>query len=149
MAVARGDANIWDGPLVISVTVVGEATARGGCQTQRAKPGDWILVTGTLGGSLSGKHALFEPRVEEALLLHAAADLHAMIDISDGLAADLHHILDESGVGAVVHAEAIPILRNAQTPWQATDRRWSERLGDGEAWTLEFTVAPRRPRKNC
>src|SRR5262249_22507067 len=108
-ALVGGDTNSWDGPLVIAVTLIGEATARGPVRRSGARPGDWLLVTGPLGGSILGKHLAFTPRVREALALHAAADLHAMIDISDGLAADLHHICRESGCGAVLRAESIPL----------------------------------------
>src|SRR5436309_12077407 len=87
-ALVGGDTNSWEGPLVISVTLFGEATSRGPVTRSGARPGDWLLVTGPLGGSILGKHLDFTPRVREALQLHAAADLHAMIDVSDGLAAD-------------------------------------------------------------
>src|SRR5438552_2798214 len=93
---AGGDTNSWNGGLVISVTLLGEATERGPVLRSGAKPGDWLLVTGPLGGSLRGKHLDFTPRVTEALALHQHADLHAMIDISDGLAGDVGHICAES-----------------------------------------------------
>ena len=109
VAVAGGDSNTWDGPLVISVTVLGTTTGTGAIKRSGAQVGDWSLTTGSFGGSIQGKHLTFRPRVEEALRLHQETSLHAMIDVSDGLAADLHHLLDESGVGAVVHADAIPI----------------------------------------
>src|SRR5262249_17440773 len=95
-ALVGGDTNTWDGPLVIAVTLLGEATPRGPVRRAGALPGDWLLVTGPLGGSILGKHLTFTPRVQEALELHARADLHAMIDISDGLAADVNHICEES-----------------------------------------------------
>src|SRR5439155_21407130 len=76
-AIAGGDTNSWDGPLVIALTLLGEATARGPVRRSGAKPGDWLLVTGPLGGSILGKHLTFTPRVREALQLHALADLHA------------------------------------------------------------------------
>src|SRR5262249_59454932 len=109
-----GDTNSWDGALVISVTLFGEATARGPVTRAGAKPGDWLLVTGPLGGSIQAKHLDFTPRVREALALHQLADLHAMIDISDGLAADLKHICDESRCGALLSADAIPISPTAR-----------------------------------
>src|SRR5262245_60444537 len=55
-ALAGGDTNSWDGPLVISVTLVGEATERGPVTRAGARPGDWLFVTGPLGGSILGKH---------------------------------------------------------------------------------------------
>src|SRR5215831_1153855 len=90
-ALAGGDTNSWDGPLVISVTVLGEATGRGPVTRSGARPGDWLLVTGPLGGSILGKHLDFTPRIREAQRLHAEASLRAMIDVSDGLAADVQH----------------------------------------------------------
>src|SRR5207245_7327471 len=112
-ALAGGDTNSWDGPLVISVTLLGEATGRGPVRRGGARPGDWLLVTGPLGGSIRGKHLTFTPRVREALELHRLADLHAMIDVSDGLAADVEHLCAESRCGAVLRAEAIPITSEA------------------------------------
>ena len=111
-----GDTNAWDGPLVVAVTLIGEATERGAVCRSGAKPGDAILVTGALGGSLhSGRHLRVEPRVAEALALHAAAPLHALIDISDGLSSDLSHILTESGgLGAILDETAIPIHPDAR-----------------------------------
>jgi thiamine-monophosphate kinase len=140
-AIVGGDTNSWDGPLVINVTLLGEATPRGVVRRKGARPGDRLLVTGPLGGSLLGKHLDFTPRVQEALALHAAVPLHAMIDISDGLAADLAHLCAESGVGAVLRAEAIPIADAARA--MADDRSPLEHaLGDGEDFELLFAVAP-------
>jgi thiamine-monophosphate kinase len=129
-----GDTNSWDGPLVISVTVLGEAAGGGPVRRAGAKPGDWLLVTGPLGGSLRGKHLDFMPRVREALQLHSLVELHAMIDISDGLAADVHHVCEESHCGAILVAEAIPISKDAESLEQA--------LGDGEDFELAFAVSP-------
>jgi len=120
VAIIGGDTNSWNGPLVISVTLLGEVTGSRAVTRSGAQPGDWILTTGAFGGSLIGRHLNFQPRVEEAQRLHQAADLHAMIDVSDGLAADLHHILDESHVGAILHAADIPISHAARstTLWE-------------------------------
>src|SRR5436190_16149315 len=140
-AVVGGDTNTWDGGLVVSVTLLGEATPRGPVRRNGAKPGDWLLVTGPLGGSILGKHLDFTPRVREALQLHAAADLHAMIDISDGLAADVHHLCEESHCGAVLRAEAIPISDAART---IQDGRppLEHALSDGEDFELVFALPP-------
>jgi thiamine-monophosphate kinase len=139
-ALAGGDTNSWDGPLVISVTLLGEATPRGPVTRRGAQPGDWLLVTGSLGGSILGKHLDFTPRVREALQLHDTAELHAMIDISDGLAADVQHLCEESHCGAVIRAEAIPISEAAQ---RMNDGRppLEHALGDGEDFELVFAVA--------
>ena len=141
VALAGGDTNTWDGPLVVSVTVLGEPTAKGPVLRNGARPGDWIMTTGTFGGSLAGKHLDFTPRVAEALALHQAADLHALIDTSDGLAADLWHILEESRVGAVLEEAKVPISEAAAA---VRDGRSSleHALSDGEDFELLFTVSP-------
>src|SRR5260370_39949215 len=77
-AIVGGDTNSWDGPLVISVTLLGEATGRGAVRRSGARSGDWLLVTGPLGGSILGKHLTFSPRGGEAMQLHSLVDLHAM-----------------------------------------------------------------------
>jgi thiamine-monophosphate kinase len=139
--IVGGDTNSWDGPLVISVTLIGLASERGPVLRSGAQPGDWLLITGPLGGSILGKHLTFTPRVREALALHAAAPLHALIDISDGLAADVNHICEESGCGAVLRGQAIPIAPDAL---RLTDGRspLQHALGDGEDFELAFAVAP-------
>ena len=143
--IVGGDTNSWDGPLVINVTLLGEpgASATGVRAVRRsgAQLGDWLLATGPFGGSILGKHLDFTPRVREALALHQAADLHAMIDVSDGLAADLSKLCVESRCGAVLRAESIPIDSAAR---RMTDDRspLEHALGDGEDFELVFAVAP-------
>ena len=133
VALVGGDTNTWAHPLAISVTLFGEATERGPVLRSGAKPGDWLCITGPLGGSIRGKHLTFTPRVHEALAIHEAIPIHAMIDISDGLAADLQHILEESGCGANLDAAAIPISAGMSL---------QHALGDGEDFELLFAVSP-------
>jgi thiamine-monophosphate kinase len=150
LAIAGGDTNSWDGPLAISITLLGEVVGRGPLCRGGAQPGDRILVTGSFGGSILGRHLDFEPRVREALTLHARYELHAGIDVSDGLSLDLAHILEESHCGAVLRAETIPIADDA--------RRLAERLadgstplehalGDGEDFELILAVPPPEARR--
>jgi thiamine-monophosphate kinase len=89
ITIAGGDTNTWDGPLAINITAIGQTTAHGPLTRSAAQVGDQILVTGSLGGSILGKHLEFEARVAEALLLHDRYALHAGMDISDGLALEL------------------------------------------------------------
>lgn len=140
-AIVGGDTNTWDGGLVVSVALLGDAGPQGPILRAGAKPGDWLLVTGPLGGSVLGKHLDFTPRIAEALELQRHATIHAMLDISDGLAADVNHICEESGCGAVLAAERIPIADAAQT---MNDGRapLEHALGDGEDFELVFAVAP-------
>ena len=145
-AIVGGDTNSWDGPLVINVTLLGEATERGPVRRGGAYSGDWLLVSGPLGGSILGKHLDFMPRVREALQLHAVADLHAMIDVSDGLAADVWHLCTESRCGAFLRAESIPLTAEAQ---RINDGRTplEHGLGDGEDFELVFAVSPDEGRR--
>jgi thiamine-monophosphate kinase len=138
--IVGGDTNSWAGGLVLSVTVLGEPI-REPVLRSGAKPGDWIFVTGPCGGSILGRHLSPSPRLREAELLVTNFPLHAMIDVSDGLAADLNHILTESGCGAVLTAEGIPIHREAVELAKRTGKTSLEHaLGDGEDFELVFTV---------
>ncbi|MSQ94383.1 MAG: thiamine-monophosphate kinase [Gemmataceae bacterium] len=140
-SIPGGDTNTWTGGLVINVTLLGDPGPQGTIRRQGARPGDWLVVTGPLGGSILGKHLDFTPRVKEALLLQQHAPIHAMIDISDGLAADTFHICEESGCGAVLFADGIPIseaalrMSDGKTPLDHA-------LSDGEDFELAFAVDP-------
>ncbi|HLA84241.1 MAG TPA: thiamine-phosphate kinase, partial [Thermoguttaceae bacterium] len=123
LALAGGDVNTWDGPLVASVTLIGEVTPRGPLKRSGARPGDRILVTGAFGGSILGHHLDFMPRVDEALRLAERYELHAGIDVSDGLSKDLGHLIEESGCGAVLDLDAVPVAEDA--------RRLARQMGDG------------------
>ncbi len=144
LPIAGGDVNSWDGPLVISVTAFGSPTERGPLTRGGARPGDAIAVTGWLGGSILGRHLDFTPRVREAIELHRRYDLHAGIDISDGFALDLSRLASASGVGAVVHVDAIPISdaarQCASSAGAATPLEHA--MGDGEDFEL-ILAAPR------
>lgn len=139
LAIAGGDTNTWDGRLVISVAAIGHLIARGPLLRSGARPGDHILVTGSLGGSILGHHLDFEPRVREALYLHEHYDLTAGMDISDGLALDLSRLARESGCGALLELEKIPISAAAhQLANQEADSETAlqHALGDGEDFEL-------------
>ena len=141
VVIAGGDTNSWSGPLVISVTVIGEPLLVQPVCRSGAKPGDWLFVTGALGGSLpSGRHLTFSPRLNEVRQLVQLVEPHAMLDLSDGLAADLHHILKASSVGAIIDASQVPLTETAlrsATPAAAL----MSGLSDGEDFELLFSVA--------
>lgn len=122
-ALAGGDTNSWDGPLVVSVTALGEVGPRGPLRRDTARIGDAVVVTGEFGGSRLGRHLDFEPRVAEALWLAEHAELHAGIDVSDGLSLDALRLAEASGVGLE--------FRTADVPIAAAARRWAAELADG------------------
>jgi thiamine-monophosphate kinase len=145
VAIAGGDVNTWDNPLAVSVTLLGEPGPRGPLKRSGAKPGDRILVTGELGGSILAKHLDFEPRVNEALLLRDRYTLHAGIDISDGLALDLSRVCAESGCGAAVETPKVPISEDARRlAAQLADGSTAldHALSDGEDFELLLAVPP-------
>jgi len=141
VAMAGGDTNSWNGPLAVSITVLGAAGARGPLRRSGAAAGDLLAVTGPLGGSILGRHLDFEPRVFEALWLHDHIELHAGIDISDGLALDLSRLCEESRCGAELWADRIPIHDDARRLAAAQGGRSTadpldHALSDGEDFEL-------------
>jgi thiamine-monophosphate kinase len=144
-AIAGGDTNSWNGPLVISVTALGETTPRGPLLRGGAKTGDAILVTGSFGGSILGRHFDFTPRVREAILLNEHYELHAGIDVSDGLSLDLFRLAEESRCGVLVDPEAIPVSAAAGELARAQADGLSpldHALSDGEDFELLLAVPP-------
>ncbi len=114
----------------------GQAVLRSG-----ARPGDRLYVTGTLGGAYlpgSRHHLLFTPRLAAGQFLARAGFAGAMMDLSDGLAADLPRLLAASGCGVRLDAAAIPISRAARR----TANPLAHAMGDGEDFELLFTVPP-------
>jgi len=139
--IAGGDTNSWEGPLVISVTAFGAVPEGRRWRRSGARPGDAILVTGSFGGSILGKHLDFQPRVREALWLAEHAEVHAAIDVSDGLSLDLARLCEASGCGAALQTSAIP-LADAAAELAATrgDAPLARALADGEDFELILAV---------
>jgi len=116
---------------VISISAMG--SVKRGCAVLRSggSAGDHIWVTGSLGGSLSGKHLSFSPRVEEGRWLAEHAGVTAMMDLSDGLAKDLPRLAAASDCGFEIQRDAVPL-----NPGCTVDQA----LGDGEDFELLFTA---------
>jgi thiamine-monophosphate kinase len=144
VAIVGGETTTNPGGILISIALLG--TVARGKQILRsgAKVGDAIFVTGELGGSLAEKHLEFEPRLAEARWLAEHFPIHAMIDLSDGLAGDLPHVLKASGVGAELSKSAIPVSREAKLAAKKSPSAkpaFAAALTDGEDFELLFTVA--------
>jgi len=136
IAVIGGD-TVRSRKTTISISLMGEVEKKNLLTRRGARTGDKIFVTGRLGRSLaSGKHLTFTPRVKEARQL-VKFKPSAMIDISDGLAADLGHILKESKKGAVLYADKVPL---------STGAALTNALHDGEDFELLFTLPASRVR---
>jgi len=129
--------------LTLSISLLGMAekpSLRSGSQN-----GDAIFVSGELGGSPTGHHLTFEPRLAEGRWLSNAFNIHAMIDLSDGLATDLRHLLSEN-IGAELRSPAIPISRAAKLAAKENPSSKTALLAaltDGEDYELLFTVSPK------
>ncbi len=153
-AIAGGDTNSWDGPLVINITAFGTPTTQGPLLRSGAQPGDAIVVTGAFGGSILGKHFDFVPRVREALLLHERYELHAGMDVSDGLSLDLSRLCEASRCGAELLLDRIPIADAAHTLAASRDVKDSQSaldhaLADGEDFELLLTVPAAEAERMC
>lgn len=139
-AVVGGDVTSWPGKLAIDVAMLAEPMApRGPVRRSDAKIGDGIYVSGPLGGSLAGKHLTFTPRLQLARRLAAEPDLHAMMDISDGLALDLHRLCSASGCDAELFARQLePVVSDAARSLSERDGRppLEHALSDGEDFEL-------------
>ncbi|HLF83701.1 MAG TPA: AIR synthase-related protein, partial [Blastocatellia bacterium] len=155
--------------LFIDVSVIGECESGRAVTRRGAKVGDRIYVSGSLGASALGlslleggfrlneshdvsdakrqavlKHLSPEPQLKLGRAIGEAGLATAMIDISDGLSTDLRHILDESGVGAFIHAAAIPVAECvlAAAAGAPGIDPLSLALNGGEEYELLFTVRP-------
>jgi thiamine-monophosphate kinase len=165
VTVVGGDTCAAPDGIVLSVTLVGRVI---GAPLRRsgARPGDAVLVTGTLGASAAGlallergpgalapamvdavvrPHRVPTPRVAESGLIRTSGWATAMIDLSDGLVTDLGHIATESGVGARIGVEALPVseaTRAAALALGVDPLGWA--LSGGEDYELLFTAASDR-----
>ena len=151
------------GPLSVTIQVCGYLPESGGMRRSGAQPGDVIALTGKLGAAALGldialqQHSEYYqclgdeekrmalkaleypmPRIREGLLLRSVA--HAALDISDGLYADLEHILQASQVGADIQLDALPMAESLKClPQQLA---WKKALTGGDDYELCFTIAP-------
>lgn len=159
-----GDTNRVNGNIVINVTQLGQIEEDRAALRKTAKPGDRILVTSTLGDSLAGfklldrlglesaqrdntqaveRHIRPVPRIPEARAAVETGAVHAMMDISDGLAIDLGKMCEASGVGAKIYADRLPISSALRAAADALGLDpVSLAASGGEDYELLFAAAP-------
>ncbi len=156
-----GDTTISPDRLFLSITVLGTAPAQAIVRRAGARVGDGLYVTGVLGQAHAGllvlstptafppdkfpavvaRHLQPLPRVQEALFLREELHLTSMIDVSDGLASEVHHLCSLGGVGAVVEEGLIPMSPEAQAVAAQLGKRPADfALGGGEDFELLFTA---------
>jgi thiamine-monophosphate kinase len=153
-----GDTVSTPGPLTLSLTAIGEAPAGAALLRGGAQPGDDVWVSATLGDAALGlkvlqgelavtddarawlieRYRLPQPRLALGNALRGIAN--AAIDISDGLVADLGHVLEVSRVGAELRADALPLSAAARDLPGARDAA----LAGGDDYELLFTAPPKR-----
>ena len=143
LAIAGGDTNTWDGPLVVSITLWGTPVGRGPVLRSGGQVGDVLLVTGCFGGSILGHHFDFQPRVAEAIWIHERETLNAAIDVSDGLSLDVARLAAASRCGAAIELDRVPVSEAARRLAGRPGERSSaldHALSDGEDFELVLSV---------
>lgn len=136
-----GDTNQAKSGLILNITAIGLAHPRGIPRRTGAQVGDVIGVTGVLGDTRSSHQFLFLPRLHEAQFLMDQAQIHAMTDISDGLASEIRHVATASGVGVQIDEDKIPIRESLKGFSQEESLRRA--MTDGEDFELLFTLDPK------
>lgn len=138
VAIVGGETSEKVGPAVIVVSVAGFVERRRCILRSGGKANDDLFVTGKLGGSIQGRHLNFVPRIGEARWLTENFKVHAMIDLSDGLGADLPRLARSSKLGFAIDQRALPVSRGC-TVQQA--------ISDGEDYELLFAISPRERKR--
>ena len=135
VSIVGGETSATRGPAAISVSVSGRVEKNRRLTRKGGKPNDDLFVTGRLGGSIKGKHLRFFPRIQESRWLTANFRIHAMMDLSDGLGADLPRLARASKVGFEIDRDALPLAPGATI---------ENAIGDGEDYELLFAISPRQ-----
>ncbi len=133
VAIVGGETSGTSGRIVVSVSVAGFVEKNRRISRAGGRPDDQLYVTGRLGGSLGGRHLRFMPRIAESRWLSERFPIHAMIDLSDGIGADLPRLAKASHVGFELNKSALPRHRGATI---------TNAVSDGEDFELLFALAP-------
>jgi len=142
VSISGGDLSVYDGPLSITITMLGTVPTGGAWLRSGAVEGDVLVVSGPVGGSLLGRHLRPVPRLDLVKPLRDQVSIHAAIDISDGFSLDLDRLCAASGVGAEIDTEALPIHADAHTRAAQSGRKpLDHALGDGEDFELILAMS--------
>ena len=134
ISIVGGETSTSPGPLFLNVALTGWV-ARTQCVFRSGgKPGDALYATGRLGGSIRGKHLDFMPRLAEARWLTAHFKIHAMMDLSDGVGADLSRLADASRCDFELLHDCLPLTPGCTA---------AQAIADGEDYELLFALASR------
>lgn len=136
VAIVGGETSSTSGPTAIIVSVSGRVERNRWVARSGGQAGDDLFVTGRLGGSLRRKHLHFVPRINESRWLTEHFNVHAMMDLSDGLGADLPRLAKASRAGFEIDQDNLP---------RAAGCTVKQALTDGEDYELLFAV-PRKER---
>ncbi len=127
--------------LIATMTIVGESPEKRCLTRQGAAAGDWIFVTGSLGGSILGWHYRFSPRLAEGQWLAQHPHVRSMLDVSDGVAKDVHALTPPNCRPALC-SSAVPLSRSARLLARQTGKPVLQHaLTDGEDYELLFTLS--------
>jgi thiamine-monophosphate kinase len=160
-----GDTVSTPGPLMISITAFGRVSAGTMIRRSGAKPGDHVVVSGTIGDAALGLDILKQGRAAAALASDAAsremlvgryrvpqprnalasavhAHAHAAMDVSDGLAGDLAKLCAASGVSAVLDLKSVPLSKAAAAVLAATAARMAEIIAGGDDYEILCAIPP-------
>ena len=134
VSIVGGETSNTQGPIAISVSVIGFVEKRRAASRRGGKPGDDLFVTSRLGGALKQKHLKFVARIAESRWLTKNFSIHAMMDLSDGLGADLPRLARASKVGFDIEPENLPVASGATI---------DNAISEGEDYELLFAVSRR------
>jgi thiamine-monophosphate kinase len=134
VSIVGGETSNTSGPIAISVTVIGFVENSRAASRRGGRSGDDLFVTGRLGGALKQKHLKFIPRIVESRWLTKNFSIHAMMDLSDGLGADLPRLAAASKVGFKIELENLPVARGATI---------DDAISEGEDYELLFAISAR------
>jgi thiamine-monophosphate kinase len=134
VSIVGGETSNTPGPIAVSVIVIGFVEKPRATSRRGGRSGDDLFVTGRLGGALKQKHLKFVARIEQSRWLTKNFSIHAMMDLSDGLGADLPRLARASKLGFDIEVENLPVARGA-----TIDNAMSE----GEDYELLFAISPR------